>query len=327
MTRAVNKMIAPSQVLQNLFFPASTYKMVETPTVQFDIKLGKRRVAPFCSFKDEAKKVSRDGYKTRTYELPFINVKDFITTYDLSTEKLAGTNVILPEGVSLADIKKQKIADMQMNLKNQVVNRIELMIAQLLFGSMDVTGDNVNYTIDLLMPNANKPSLSGTAKWGASAAKITSNIREWRRLINRATGLTADIGLLGYEAADAFLNDADVKKNLDTNNFRAGALDISGLDYLGKYNGVNWYERSEQYTNSLGNDVEFIDSKSCILHASAAEKTMHWGPVFDEEATSLMPYFSKEKVSDDPSGRTIWVKSCPLPVFNDVAATVAATVL
>lgn len=327
MTRAINRMIAPSQVLMNLFFPTSTYKTVETDTVSFDVKLGKRRIAPLCTPFDEAKKVRRDGYQTRTYKLPFISVKDFISTYELSTEKLAGTNVILPEGVSLADIKKQKIADIQLNLKNQVINRVELMIAQMLYGGMDVTGENVNYRIDLGMPNAHKPTRTSTAKWDGSAAKITKDIRDWKRLINRASGLTANIGLLGYEAADAFVASEEVKKNLDANNFRSGALSIEGLDYLGRYAGIDWYERSEQYTNDQNEDVEYINPKSAILHATSAEKTMFWGPVFDEEATSLMPFFSKEKIQDDPSGRTIFVKSSPLPVFNDIGALVTATVL
>lgn len=327
MTRAVNAMTPPARVLQQLLFPPSTYQNVPTKTIQFDVKRGGRKVAPFCSYYDESKRVNRQGFQTNTYELPHFNLSGFISTADLQLERMLGQNPILPEGVTPQSFRNQKIADMQLQLRSMIENRIELMIAQLLYGSMDVTGDNVNYKIDLGMPDANKPELTGTAKWGASAAKITNNLRGWKRLINRATGYNANVMILGYEAAEAFLSDADVIKRLDSNNYRVGALAIEGLDFLGRYLGMDIYERSEQYISPATNEkTEFINPKSAILHATSAEKRMYWGSVYDEDANSILPFFSKEKPSDDPSGVKIWVKSTPLPVFLDVEATVCATV-
>ncbi|MBL7998266.1 MAG: major capsid protein [Candidatus Kapabacteria bacterium] len=327
MTRAVNAMTPPARVLQNLFFPPQTYKFIPTKTVQFDVKRGGRRIAPFCSYYDQSKRVSRKGFQTNTYELPHINLVEFIATIDLQLDRVLGQNPILPEGMSLSGFRNEKIAEMQFDLRSMIENRIELMIAQLLYGSMDVSGDNVNYKIDLGMPTANKPVKTGTARWGQSAAQIAKDIRAWKRVISSATGYSANVMLLGSEAADAFLDDASVMKQLNNNNYRAGALTIEGLDYLGRYAGLDVYERSEQYIVPGTSDAAaFIDPKSAILHATASEKRMHWGSVFDNDAVSLMPFFSKEKPSDDPSGVNVWVKSSPLPVFVDVEATVSATV-
>lgn len=327
MTAAVNAMTPPARTLQNLFFPSATYKYVLTKSIQLDVKRGGRRVAPFCSYYDEAKRITREGFQTNQYELPHFNLKAFIATVDMQLERVLGENPILPEGMTRTSFRNQKIADAQLELRNSIENRIELMIAQLLFGSMDVVGDNVNYKIDLGMPSVNKPELVGVARWGQSGAKIPSDIRKWKRVINRATGYNANLMLLGCEAADAFLDDAAIMKQLDNNNFRAGAISIEGAGYLGRYAGMDVYELSEQYIIPGTTDkMEFINSKSAILHATASEKRMYWGPVFDEEVASLVPFFSKEKVSDDPSGTNIWVKSSPLPAFIDVEATVSATV-
>lgn len=327
MTRAVNAMTPSARVLQDLFFPPSTYQTVLTKTVTFDVKRGGRKVAPFCSYYDEAKRLRREGFQTNTYELPHINIKNFIPSIDLQLERMVGQNVILPEGQSLSSMRSQKLAEMQADLRSSIENRIELMIAQLLYGSMDVSGDNVNYRIDLGMPSAHRPVLANDKKWGTSGAKITTNIKAWKRLISQATGYSANVMLLGTAASDAFTSDADVIKNLNANNFRAGVLSIEGLEYLGRYMGLDVYERSEQFINPIdGEKKEFINPNSCIIHATASEKRMYWGSVFDEDQTSLMPFFSKEKPSDDPSGVTVWVKSSPLPVFIDVEATVNATV-
>lgn len=324
---AINQIIPPSTVLTQLFFPASVNETIFTDTIEVDLKNGKRRIAPFGSVHEASKSIKRDGSKTRLYRLPFISIDTFLSSYDLNTQRLVGTNMYLGKGVSLEGIKKQKIADALADLKNSITNRIELMVAQALTGEIDVTGENVNYTIDYGMSSDNKPVYTGNNVWGGSTSDIAGNIKNWKRIINRATGLSANIGLMGYEAADKFMKDTEVLKQLNNNNFKAGTLTIEGLDYLGKYAGIEWYERAEQYTNLSGTLTEYINPKQVILHASASVKKMYYGPVYDEAVTAAVPIFVKEEITVDPSGRKYYAKTSPLPVFEQPDATVVATVL
>lgn len=329
LTESINAIESPTTVLQQLFFPQSTWVNLLTDTVEFDIERGGEPIAPFVGAYDEAAIIKAKDFTTKTITIPKIRLKSHISSAKLNKSRPAGKPVYMLGGAKPTDARKEWIGKEQARIKAQITNRIEWMIAQQLKGTMAVSADNISFTLDFGMPSANKVSLTDTACWGESAANIINNVRDWSTVVSDGCGKVPTLGLLGANAAKAFIQDASLRQALRDNNVAAGRMIINGLDYLGKVMDIDWYCRSEKYQDRTGAKQPFIHPNACVLHAASARKTMYWGVVDDEGAQQQMavPFFSKQWTTEDPSGMWVLGESNPFPLFQEVDSLLYAVVI
>jgi len=209
--------------------------------VDIDIIKGKRRLAPFVNPKHQGKMVERIGYTTRSYEPPYIKPK-VITTADEALRRSAG-ETMYGSAKTAMDKAEELLAKDLVDLDNMITRREEWMASQLLqTGKVAIVGDGVNDEIDFGMDANHIITLAGADLWSAATATPLEDLRTWRRLIQKDSGLTPNVCVMGSSAIDAFLAHASVTGQLDTRRIDLGQIDPAtypnGSIYYGRIKDV-----------------------------------------------------------------------------------------
>jgi hypothetical protein len=195
------------------------------------------------------------------------------------------------------------------------------MAAQMLTtGKISYPGDNDGgpaFNIDIGVDASYFNTLSGTSLWTDAASNPASQVFDWQRMINATTGGNLVEVILGWEAAEAFLNNATVRTALNQNNFRAGSLTLDpAANYLGNYANVNWYVYSQEYIADDGSTQNLLNPKAALWMPNPSDfmgETIY-GPVPELDAIFVGEYFSKMWPEQDPPSWWVLVASSVLPM-------------
>lgn len=337
LTDVVNNLETSPSFLQK-FFPAAP--LWATPNIQVDVEVGGRKLAPIVKRDGKAANITKDGFKTQTFETPRIRQKASFTAQDLLGNRAAGMPVYNPTGALVANSKEAKIAAALRQMKDQVMRRLEWMAAGAFAGGFTYTGDDFEFTIDYQMPAANKPTLTSTAKWDAPTTALPlDNFRAWKRIVARATGLNASVAIMSYEAITYMLATTQVQTliklggGLNIGDVRLDANPTAGLGssyeatYIGTFAGVKCYQYDGAYVDSAGAEQPIIPVDKVILFAPDSNLRTHYGAIEDLDAgTIVAPFFSKDWTTKDPSALWLLTESSPLPVPHKPAGIVYADV-
>lgn len=226
-------------------------------------------------------------------------------------------------------------------LDTMIEIREEWMCAKALFtGAVDVSGEGVSQNIDFGMSNSHKVTLGTGVKWTDTGINPLTDIATWKTLIAKDSFLSADIVIMGAGAAKAFINNAEVQKNLDIRNIDLGVIRPqelpSGAKYIGsdRLNGVDYYTYEGYYVDpTTGVQTPFVPNGAVLLASKSARTSMMYGAVTiaDENTKALltyaMPRVPDSWVSKKPAARFIQLNSRPLPVPHDIDGFVVATVI
>lgn len=328
LTEAVNNIIAPPSFLTDTLFKTARQNL--TDKLDVDIITGNQKLSPFVGKSDAAAVIEKSGFNTKTITLPRIRVKKGFSAYELLAERAAGENVYVAGG-SMARFKDQRMNLELVDLKARITRRVEWMAANALQGGITYSGASLGFTMDFGMPVANKPTLTSTAKWDApTTCDPAKNLREWNNIITQATGLSADIAILGTAAAEGLL--ASTKAMALLNKFsgiQAGQLQLDNSRFIGILNGIKLYVYSDVYTDDAGTTgLPLIPTNACILVSSQAKIVMEYGAIFDNAAgTVASKFFSKQYEDHDPSVIWMLAETSVAPVVYQPAGIVFATVL
>lgn len=152
----------------------------------------------------------------------------------------------------------------------------------------------------------------------------------------KRSGINADVCLLGSAAAEAFIGNADVREALETNNFKVGALDltvapVTGAFYLGRINGIEFYEVTQQYVDDSGTTTDMLATDRAVLVASNAPFRVHLGPSYrieNQKAVAMMGEYFLEVDSESGSRFLQWnCEQKSLPTIHDPGAVISAKVV
>ncbi|MDD3466019.1 MAG: major capsid protein [Campylobacterales bacterium] len=328
LTEAVNKIPAAKTFIWDKVFKGSTPKQELTTTIEVDIKVGKRTLAPFVGYGDEAAVMKKTGMGERVVKIPHIRLKEPLTGKELLTQKGAGQNIYVVGG-DINTYRDKKLAEAQLGLKNTIQRRQEWMACQALNGSISYSDENISFAIDYQMPSQNKPVLTGAALWSTSTADPVKDIKRWKKIIAKS-GKTASTMIFGDNVLENFLNNSKVQKLwLEASKINGGSIDLTLGDFVGRILGLDSFEYSETYVDSADVEHNMIDPDSVVIVATDARNEVHCGIVEDLEAdiTIAAPYFSKSWLQSDPSARWLLVESNQLPVVFEPEAIVYVKVL
>ncbi len=314
-------------------------KTFVTKRVDIDLVKGDRRMAAFVHPNVGGQVLSRNGYKTESFAAPLVNPYD-VTTADQLMERLPGED--LYSGMTPADRAARQLMDDYRRLDDAATRREEWMAAQaILNGAIHVKGKGVDATIDFRFTN--KKSLTGTAQWGKSAAKIRDNLNDWVEEV-RVNGFSnVDMAVLGKAAARALLRDEDICKCLDNRRMILGEINPrelpNGVRYLGRLNdpSIDLYTYSEVFLDDWtdpenpatkplmpDNKVVLAPSNPEFVRAYGAcsyidDRTNRW-------VTAQSQRLLREYVAHGPDRHILELQTRPLPIPDKVDSWLVAEV-
>ena len=152
-------------------------------------------------------------------------------------------------------------------------------------------------------------------------------------------GLPASELVVGADAADAILANAEIQKLLDISNYNAGRIDpatlpngathIATLNVKGRLIDVICYD--EEYTE--GSDTKaYIDPKTVILTAPGAGRTLYGAVSQVEQADGQFHTYTGKRVpkylsNAEGNTRSLTLTACPLLIPNNKNPFIVAKVL
>lgn len=319
--------------LRDRFF--TNVKTFPTKRVDIDIVKGNRKMAAFIHPMVGGEIVQAEGYETKSYAPPLINPAT-ISTADQLLERLPGEDMY--SGKTPADRAAEKLIEEYNQLNDMTTRREEWMAAQVLTtGQLKVKGKGVDEVIDFGLTN--KITLASTKKWGASAADIWGNLKDWKQQVSRNGFANANMVIMGKAAADAFMADATVAKLLDNRRIEIGAIKPEemegGLTYYGHLNlpGVDIYGYDEVYLDDeTGETKPLIPDNVVLMIPSAASFMRAYGlcTYLDDAGAwhrAETDRLLRTYVEHRPDRRFIEVQAHPLLIPDKIDSWFAATVL
>lgn len=319
MLEAVEEMVLPRRFLMNTFFNAARPETFGTETVDIDIVKGQRKMAPFVHPTLPGSVSQRSGFVTSTYKPPYIQPKR-ATRAELILKRGAGETPYSSR-TALERAGEQLGKDL-VDLDAEITRREEWMCAQALTtGRVRVVGEGVDDTIDFLMEDTHKVTLA-TGRWNTVESDPIANMRQWRRLIARDSGRSANVAVFSGEAQDAFQGNESVLKQLNTRRIDMGLIRPEelpdGVTYLGYLNdpGVDIYAYDEWYVDDEGNEQPIIPAGGLILGSTSTRNAMLYGAIQDLDAIESglveSARFPKSWVTKEPSARWLKLQSAAL---------------
>lgn len=332
MLRVLEQMKPVRTFLLDTFFRAVETSV--TKHVDIDIIKGKRKLAPFVSPRMEGKVMDRLGFATRSYSPPYVKPKMVTTAQDFLTRSI-GEHIYQSTDGAAERAAKQVGKDLA-HLEEIITRREEWMAAGLLqTGKIVVQGDGVDDEIDFGMDASHIITLAGNDLWSDQTNSTPlEDLRAWRRLILKDSGLNSTDVIMGSDALDAFLDHPDVQNKLDTRRIDLGQIDPrqvpSGAIYYGRIKDVAldlWVYDEWYYDEATTTEKPLVDTKKVIMGSTQARTARHYGAIQDLDATASVPRFPKSWTEKDPSVRFIMVQSAPLVSLHQVDAFICAAVL
>lgn len=331
MLEALEQMYPPKTFLKDTFFPGGN--TFTTKHVDIDIQKGKRRLAVYVKPTAEGKLVERIGFKTHSYIPPYVKMKTATTAQDFLTRNLGDTIYGAGDGPQ-ARAEKQLGKDLA-ELDDMITRLEELQASQLLHtGKVIVNGEGYSDEIDFALPPSHQVVLAGADLWsdGANSDSI-GDLKTWKRIISKDSGLIPSDIIMGIDAMDAFVNHPKIKDVLDTRRIDLGQITpellAGGVTYYGRLRelGIDMYAYEEYYLDNAGNEQPLIDPKKVLMATMRARTSTNYGAIQDLKANFAVPRFPKSWETEDPSVRWVMLQSVPLLALHQVDAFLVAQVL
>ena len=340
MMTALEQAKPPRTFLRDLFFSGAP-RTFDTEAVDIDIIKGKRRLAPFVNPRREGKVVEKRGFKTRSYKPAYVKPK-MVTTAEDILKRDPGMHIYSPNSGPAA----KAAAELGRNLaemNEMITRREEWMCAQALTtGQCPIIGEGVDDLVDFLMEATHLPVLTGAALWSDHTnATPLDDLKTWKRLIAKDSGINPTHAIMGLDALDNFLMCENVigstggGKNLfNMINVQMGRIDpqmlADGVTYYGFLPelGLEIYTYEEWYVDD-DSDIEtpMIPANKVMMGNPSARTEKMYGAIKDLSALASVPRFPKSWTVDDPSARFVMLQSAPLMAPIQIDAFLCADVL
>lgn len=317
------------------FFRSTFFKHEETfvtKNVDVDFKKGSRKVAPFVSRLIGGKIVPNTGYETKTYTPPLV-APEKVTTIDDLLQRRPGENMY--SGRTPAERAVLKMSEDFVELREQITRREEWMCVQAIFtGKIPIIGEGVNEEISFEFTNM-ETITKAADKWTADTSNPIEDLKRWHEQVQKTGFTNCDICIMGSDVAKAFVNNANVKAQLDVKNFNLAVIQPrqlpDGVTYIGSIHeiGLDIYKYNEWYLDDWTDtakpeDKPLVPTNSLAILSTNSNYSMYYGAItLIDEATGKFRTVEGKYVPDTwakrkPARRFLNLSSAPLCVPHDV---------
>lgn len=341
MLAAVEDLKTPQTFLLDKFFP----EMVEfdTKVVDVDTDNGVRIIANYVNRKAEGQNVEGQGYVTKSYTPPYVKPKKTSDVDKLL--KRQPSEVIYANNKSALQRGAEEMGKDFAFLNDIITRAEELQASQALFDGAiqvkDLEGNLLEAEIVYGRSASHSVTLTGTDLWTNAASDPIANIRTWKKLIKKDSGMKPDICIMGSSVIDVFLDNTKVKAYLDNRSLSELAVikledeaSAFGAEYVGRIEGIDFYSYDEFYLDEANLDTAgdrtetpMVPINKILLGSTLARATRLYGAIEDIENPIASARAPKTWVENDPSKRFIQLHSAPLMVTHQPDAYVDAIVV
>lgn len=329
----------PGTFLKDTFFPGE--KTFVTESVLFDVKKGRRKMAPVVAPRVGGITMDRQAFETKQITAPRVAPQRPMTLDDLA---MRGFGEQINSRKTPAQRQVELTASDLQELDDAITRREEWMASQALFTGKVILKGRVSDSDERFIEQevdygfTNTKTLSGTSKWGGADSDIIGDVRAWRLEVLKATGVAPDTLILGEAAVTAYLADENLQKVLD--NRRMNMMDITprlvddAITFLGTLPGlgVEIYSYDEWYVDDEGVEQSFVPSNAALL-AKAGVGSFAYGAVTQMEDDTKRFETTEGRVVpkrwNDVGNDTMMLRltSRPVPMPKDVDGWFVATVV
>lgn len=312
--------------LQKTFFPGDETHLTEK--VEFDVRKGKRVMAPFVSPRKGGKVLTRQGFKTNQFSTPKIAPERVLTLDDISTRAM-GENIYSQR--TPAEREDELLARDLTDLEEAIARRKEWMCRQILFeGKVDVQDEDDGLDIQIDFGFENIIKLGSDEKWSIATVDPLIVLRDTRRKIIKETGKAPDIAIFSSDAIEDFITNPFVEKAMNIRNMKNVVIEPRVVDPALTFYGriaeldIDIYTYDEWFLNDEGDEESMIPAGTVLLGHSQGEGQIEYGLVTQMENKQWQSYegklVPKRWADDNNEVEMIRLTSRPLPRPFDVAS-------
>lgn len=341
MLEAVEQMHRPGRWLRDMFFRPDTPS--DTESLDIDIVKGGRKMAPFVSPIAEGRIIPGTGFTTQTLKPGYIKPKKVTTAQDL-LNRLPG-QIVYSGNQTVEDRAQIKLGQDLAELMDTIDRREEWMAASALdLGTitMKIKSETADKTVivDFQMSATHKVTLAGNDLWDNALSTPLAKLASLAQVARKDSGLSPDVLVLGTDAANAFIGNANVLKYLDLRAVDMGEIKPAelpaGVTYVGRlrYPGLfvdvycydEWFEHED--TAVL---TPMVPVKKAWLCSTRSVNRTQYAVIQDIEAIeggqAAVARFPKSWITKDPAVRWLMVQAAPLPTLKQPDAFMSIQVL
>lgn len=342
---AVQQLTPPTTFLRDRYFPTNeATDIFSTTDVLVEYRDGSKIIAPFVAPRKGGVTILRNGYEMKRFEPPFVAPRRVLTVDDL---KKRGFGEALLSTLTPEQRQRTILLQDAQELSETISRREEAMAAEVMqtngcvmkhiADDKDVTDDK---EIRFYSEGENPAKYTPSNNWTSDYAGIIADLAAMARLLT-SRGLAATELVVGADAADAILGNAQIQKLLDIRNYNVGRIDpttlpngvsnIATLNVKGRMIDVLCYE--ETYTDILdGQNKSYIDPKTVILTAPGAGRTAYGAVSQVEQSDGELHTYTGRRVpkylsNAEGNTRSLTMTACPLLMPNNKNPFIVAKVL
>lgn len=326
MMEAIDQTPPVRTFLQRTFFPGDRTHVTEK--VEFDVRKGKRVMAPFVSPRKGGKVLTRQGYQTNQFTTPKIAPERVLTKDDISVRAM-GENVYSQR--TPAEREDELLAKDLTDLEESIARRKEWMCRQILFeGKVDVTDPDEGIDIQIDFGFENIVVLGADEQWSLATVDPLVLLRERRKKIVKDSGAAPDIAIFSSDVIEDFINNPYVLKAMNVLNMKNVVIEPRVVDPALTFYGriaeldIDIYTYDEWFLSDDGEEESMIPPGTVLLAHSGGEGQIEYGLVTQMEDKKFCSYEGKlvPKVWADENDevKKVRLTSRPLPRPFDVAS-------
>ncbi len=335
MLALLEELFPPRTFFQNLAF--GTRRTYPTEYLLIDKRKVKRVIAEYQDPSLAGKVMDRAAHHTDQFIPPTLMPKRINTAADLF-QRMAGEAPVVGSKTPQQRAADQLAMDLS-EMRDAIVRRIELMSIQAVeAGTLTITGDGVNRTIDFDRLGTHTVTVAAGDRWDAGTAEIIEQLRSYNQLNVRDSGIGASWCVLGSDAAAAFFKNTKIKTQLETRRMDMGLINPTDLGesvtWIGRLAGLAFdiYSYDEYYYNG-SSTVAMFPAKKIMMGSQSMRSEVSFAAVgvANEEADVVEAiegeFIPEAWVQKEPAAAMIKITSKPLTNLIQSNATIAVTVL
>lgn len=310
--------------LTRTFFPHENTHITEK--AEFDVRRGKRIMAPFVSPRIGGKVITRQGFQTREIHTPRLAPERVLTVDDISNRAF-GENIYSRRTPS--EREDEILARDYKELDESIQRRLEWMSRGVLFdGKLIVVDEDAGVDFQVDYGFNNIVVLTSDNYWRLPVVDPMLLLRRQHRKIIRETGKAPNVLIFAPDLIDCFVDNPFVKEAMDIRNMKNIVIEPRMVDdaltFYGKIAelGLEIYSYGEYFLNDEGREESVIPSGACLMAHSEGEGAVEYGLITQMEDKKFRSYEAKQVPKiycDDKSEvKTFRLTSRPLPRPYDV---------
>jgi hypothetical protein len=329
MSEAVEIRKIPRTFFRDTWFngPVRTF---DTKTVLVDkIRFGEE-IEVYVHPTHKGKAVGRETYKTNQVETAYLKPYRPLSFQDL-VPRSPGESLDVTGSVGLLQAKAAKLLGQDLQyLDDRILRREEVMCGELLqSGTIEVSGEGIDFTVDFAMPADNQGTLVGDALWTSNNSDPFAFLYQLFRGMNIRGWRTPKTMVIGGNVVDPFITNPMVRNRLSTIiAINSGRIDprqlADGSTFLGEMNingfQIDVYTYDFSYTDQ-GVRTYAMPQDKIIIGPGETTNYFCYGAIQDLRAveTGMVESrrFPKVWEEENPSVRSVMLQSAPMPNFRE----------